>query len=136
VHLGRITNGKYFGALGNSQISFIGKVINEILSDKKDVSSNAYKKHGWFVVGLLFASGEMKKLLNVNNGNATQVAKIKFGKSWDKYRPYISGSISINTSDKNIFSNNRKTTLIINHCKENNIDLSKDFLDRIPSDTI
>ena len=64
-----------------------------------------YTKKIWFKVGLLFATGEMDKLITQFKSNATQIATHLGNKS---FRPYISESISkTNDTDKNIFSSKK-----------------------------
>lgn len=95
------------------------KVIEERKVEK-------YKLTIWFNVGLLFANGEMDKLIIQFKSNANQIAKSLNNPS---YRPYISESISkANKNDKNIFSNQGKLRKIQAHCKENNISIVEDFL--------
>jgi len=111
--------------------NFIEDAFPERKPDNFD-KSNKFKKYGWFEVGLLFASGEMKVLLAKHNRNATQIAKERFGDNWKKYRPYISESISkTNTNDKNIFSNNNKLLRIQKHCLANKIQMTQGFIDLI-----
>lgn len=101
--------------------------IDELKSCDAYSRKTSFKEDYWFKVGLLFATGEMKVLLDDKNGNATQVAK-ELGNS--NYRPYISESVSgQNKNDKNIFSNIDKMQKIINHCEENDINICSDFID-------
>lgn len=86
-----------------------------------------FKTELWFKVGLLFATGEMDKLIIEFSSNATQIAKSLKNKN---YRPYISESISkTNDNDKNIFSKFNKIKKIQNHCIENNIKMIDSFKD-------
>ncbi len=79
----------------------------------------------WFQVGLLFANGEMDKLINENNSNASEIAR-KLGN--ESLRPFISESISkTNVKDKNIFSSAKNMKIIIEHCKANNIKITNEF---------
>lgn len=94
----------------------------EVNSKKKD-----YKEENWFVVGLLFATGEMQEALKKHNGNATEVAKLF--KNEKGYRPIISDSMSNSTSRvTNIFSRPDKLTKIYLYCIENNIVMCDEFL--------
>lgn len=98
-------------------------------SDKKDATSQ-----NWFKIGLLFANGEMEKLLKEYSQNATKIAQHLGNKNG--YRPYISESIGINkqTAQKSIFSNKSKMEAIIKHCNENNIPVISSFTNSLPTE--
>lgn len=82
----------------------------------------------WFKVGLLFANGEMDKLLKKHDNVYTQIAKELNNIS---YRPYISDSMGTNTkSDKNIFNNENHIITIHDYCIQNKIVMNKNFLDK------
>lgn len=82
----------------------------------------------WFKIGLLFATGEMNKLLEEHNRNTTQIAKALKDTS---YRPYISETLSnTNTNDKNIYSSSKKMQEIIKHCENEKIDITADFVNQ------
>ncbi len=85
----------------------------------------------WFTVGLKLASGELQRTYSDNNNNATQTA-IKLGNK--SLRPYISESIGNSTiSDKNIFKRKQADLdLIVNYCKENNLEICEDFISKLP----
>jgi hypothetical protein len=84
----------------------------------------------WFVVGLLFANGEMDKLLKTHNRNATQIAS-ELGRSG--LRGTISDSIGANiAAKKNLFNYRDKMLEIIEHCRTHDIDIQPSFSDRLP----
>lgn len=102
--------------------------ISSLGTDNRENIDN-YKNTIWFKVGLLFATGEMDKLITRFNGNATQIAKHLQNKN---YRPFISESISkTNKNDKNVFSDQGKLLKIQKHCIENKILMIDSFTKQI-----
>lgn len=111
--------------------------INFLNSKLKGLGSNRTKdkyKENWFVVGQLFASGEMDDLLKRFNRNFTQIAKFlkpntPEGKEpYKGIRPYISQSANNTTiTDKNIFSCPNKILLIQQYCIDNKIEMTDHF---------
>jgi hypothetical protein len=86
----------------------------------------------WFVVGLLFASGEMDKLLKEHNNNATQIADQL---NRPNLRPCISDSLGASTTaKKNLFNSRSKMAEIIKHCQINGIDIQPSFSQRLPTE--
>tara|TARA_R110000765_G_scaffold411358_2_gene510443 strand:+ start:1417 stop:2163 length:747 start_codon:yes stop_codon:yes gene_type:complete len=120
-------------------IKIISKIVGNItevtgIEIKENLShfKNNYSDKYWFKIGLSFATGEMDDLLKANHRNATKIAK-KLGEA--NLRPYISDSIGQNlNSDKNIFSSRDKMSKIMNFCKENNLPIIPDFIERLPSE--
>ena len=100
--------------------------------EDKNICIEKNKHKIWFKIGLLFATGEMDKLLKQFNGNSTQIAK--YLGDLKGLRPYISESIGIITkkSNKNIFSSRKKMEEIILYCEASNIPVIQSFKDRIP----
>lgn len=98
-----------------------------------ETKSNTKKdktKEIWFIVGVMFATGEMQKLFKEMNKNATQTAKHLGNES---YRPFISETVA-NTNKKplNIYSRKKKDiNLILEYCKTNNLEVCQDFKDKI-----
>ena len=91
-----------------------------------------HKDQTWFKVGLKFATGEAQQQYAILQ-NYTSVSLDLGFKVTD--RPYFSESFSrISTDPKNIFSKPVKINLICKHCNENNIDLSPEFLKRLPDE--
>lgn len=87
----------------------------------------------YFKVGLLFANGEMDRLIEKykENGmtNCSAIAKELGNMS---LRPYISESISgRNKNDKNIFANKKRLGLILEHCERKEIELVDSFIKRV-----
>jgi len=116
-----------------TEISKNIKSITEIKSKKQIITNHKdYHEYSWFKIGVLFANGEMKKLLKKYDRNASDIAE-SLGNT--NLRPYISESIhGLNlNSNKNVFSSSDRMTKIIDHCKENNITIEKDFMSRFPS---
>lgn len=108
----------------------IGLAVKSTISMRVE---DEFKNEGWFKVSLLFASGEIESLLKKHKHNATQIAKDRFKDNWDKYRPHISDSMNADTAgSKNIFSNRGKMLKVIEHCKENNINVVSSYLDKLP----
>jgi hypothetical protein len=132
INLFHLTNGKFRGYLTNGQIVHLKKMLIEVVQrDKKEIVTPSYTNRAWFEVGLLFVKGEMIKLLEKLDYNATAVAKELYRVKWKRYRPYISESLSAKGSDKNIFSSKKKIRLLIEYCEKNNITISPDFYNRI-----
>ncbi|MDO6473601.1 hypothetical protein [Maribacter sp. 1_MG-2023] len=103
----------------NQEIQYSGK---ETLKNQLD--------YNWFKVGLLFANGEMDKLIKKHESNFTQIAKEKFSHNPNGYRPYISETFNNSTlSDKNIWKNKLRLTTIHQHCIQNGISMTNSFLE-------
>jgi hypothetical protein len=87
----------------------------------------------WFKVGILFANGEIDRIISVQKDNSginfTKIAKDLGNTS---YRPYLSESWSkANKGNKNIFSNHGKLKLIYDYCNINNITMIDSFISYI-----
>ena len=91
----------------------------------------AYQEKLWFQVAMFFASGEIdmlfKKYKKGTMANYSAIARELGNKN---YRPYISDSFNGNKTDKNIFSNKKKYTIVIRYCKSNDIHVEQSFKDR------
>ena len=101
--------------------------------DIKPIKS--YKTEIWFEVGLLFAIGEMDKLIKEHGRNATLIAK----KTNPKYNKSILATMNNynknNTNgEKNIYNSRDKMQKIIEHCKLNDIVITSDFSNLLPTD--
>jgi hypothetical protein len=91
-----------------------------------------YKKFTWFKVGLKFATGEAQQQYSQHQSYARLSIDLGFK---DTDRPHFSESFSeVSKHPKNIFSDEMKISLICKHCKENNIQLSSEFLKRLPEE--
>ncbi|MES2138654.1 MAG: hypothetical protein V4511_03030 [Bacteroidota bacterium] len=102
--------------------------IKKGLKPQQTRTGDDYKTKAWFLVGILFATGEMDNLQIQFNKNATQIAKHLYNDRWEKYRPYIGESASnTNDTDKNIFKRPQKLMDIYNHCIENDITMTEAF---------
>ena len=122
-----------FGELHLS-FHFFYEPLIKMIKESIPTSNKDHKTEAWFIIGLLFANGEMETLKNQFNKNATQIA-IHLGNK--NYRPYISSSINEDStipSDKNIYSKPDKLREIYNHCIENNITVTDKFKVIIPSE--
>ncbi|RTY87051.1 hypothetical protein EKL32_26920 [Flavobacterium sp. GSN2] len=125
---GTVSDHLYF----SKELDFLKDKLIE-LSKPKQIKATSkkkdYKEENWFVVGLLFATGEMQEALKKHNGNATEVAKLL--KNEKGYRPFISDSMSNSTLRvTNIFSRPDKLTKIYLYCIENKIVMCDEFLSK------
>ena len=112
----------------NKQLNDFNNYIAEIrnLSTPQLKPKNNHEQTLWFRVGLLFATGEIEKLIEIYSSNATQISISLGNKS---FRPYITESISKSTvGNKNIFSNRNKMQKITDYCKKHNIIVTPEFL--------
>jgi hypothetical protein len=96
---------------------------------KNDIKIKEKENTLWFKIGLLFANGEMDKLIakykDGSMSNSTKIAKELGNKN---YRPYISEStFAQNKNNKNIFSNTAKIDFIEEYCKKHNITIVDSF---------
>lgn len=88
----------------------------------------------WFKVGLLFANGKMDELLEYFNDSVTKTAEHLEKPNYNKYILATKNNYTKTNSDKNIYSKRSKMIEIINYCKKNNIVVTEDFINRIPSE--
>lgn len=104
-----------------------------------------YKDELLFKVGLLFASGKMEKYYSINNKNKTifkdkyTAPKIANEIGFSNYNKYILATINNyskekSNGNKNIFNSLDKMTKIIEHCKENDIEVTPYFLERLTTE--
>ncbi|OWW24062.1 hypothetical protein B4Q04_18335 [Zobellia sp. OII3] len=109
-------------------ILFLNKKLNSSVNKAKDE-----KDEYWFIIGVKFATGEINQLLQDNEGNASKTAK-ELGNA--NYRPYISETTSDTNkiSSKNIYNSRNKMTKIIEHCKNKNLEVTSDFVNRLPEE--
>jgi hypothetical protein len=115
----------------NQKINF--KERSDSKSTKKDVSEQSKL---YFQVGLLFANGEMDRLIEKHkeNGmpNFSAIARELGNKS---FRPYISESFNGHrNSDKNIFANMKRLRWIKTYCDDNGIEVVDSFKNRFKND--
>ncbi len=109
---------------------------DENLEEKFQNEFNKKKNEAWFIVGVLFATGEMDELLKQFDGNATAVAKHLFPKNHDKYRNSISESKNdFSEGPKNIYNDNDKLKTIYHYCIQNNKKMTTSFINVIDSIT-
>lgn len=95
-------------------------------------NSEDYKKLTWFKVGLKLATGEAQQHYSKHQNYTLLASDLGFKKT---DRPYFSESFSgVNNDRKNLFSSPVKINLICKHCKEYNINLSPEFLKRLPEE--
>lgn len=94
--------------------------------------SEEYKNLTWFKIGLKFATGEAQQQYSTHQNYTRLSLDLGFKKT---DRPYFSESFSkVSTDPKNLFSDPVKLSLICKHCNENNIELSPEFLKRLPQE--
>ena len=124
-------NGLFFC---NKFIDLINKLIElntKANSSNKNVKKEVYETL-WFKVGLLFATGEIQKLLKENNSNRNEVTRQLGNKS---YRVYITETLNNKQDkgkyDKNIYSDPKKMQIIKKYCDDNKIEVCEDFLKKI-----
>ncbi|MCB0455463.1 MAG: hypothetical protein KDC62_08750 [Aequorivita sp.] len=115
--------------------------LNFLKAKKEKIDTTSLQKditkEIWFQVGVKFATGEMKELLNNNNGIAAKASEIlgkEMGLKAGSIRPYISDTNGNNnkTSNKNIYNNRSKMLAIIKHCEENNLSIIAEFKEAVP----
>jgi hypothetical protein len=106
-----------------------GEINNAIQMQNKTISDEIKQSRIWFKVGLLFANGEMDKLIDKHNkDNTPNFSAIAKELGDFNFRPYISESISgTNNNDKNIFSNLDKINFITAYCENNGIVIVDSF---------
>jgi len=107
-------------------------LIQNLLKNKEVKNSDKYPTDKyWFIVGLEFAKGKISLDIKNQNKPPNKIAT-KLGNK--NYRPYIACTITNNSNgdnkSKNLFYSTDKPQQIIDYCKENSIDISKEFLDK------
>lgn len=81
----------------------------------------------WFIVGVNFANGKIFDFID-EDLSASKIATELGNKN---YRPYITESLSVNYTSKNIFSNLSKTNYIIDYFNSNKMEIDKRFLNKV-----
>lgn len=104
-------------------------VSQELYSLFKKILLDIEKPKGWFIAGVMLATGEIENEIKKFNYNFTQYCKELFGTEMaKKIRPYLNTSYNnIARGGKNIFSYSRKVAEIEEYCKKNNIEIDKKF---------
>lgn len=112
--------------------SFALKLNKEL---KKNNTKDPKESRLWFKVGILFANGDMDKLLIKHKvGTMANYSAIASELGDKSLRPYISQSLSFsNSTDKNIFSKKAKIDYIISYCKSKSITVVDSFYKRVES---
>ncbi|MCL4816874.1 MAG: hypothetical protein KJZ56_09565 [Flavobacteriales bacterium] len=86
----------------------------------------------WFVIAIAFANGEMDKLLEAYKVDGTpNYSAISRKIGMPKSRSWISESLSVRKSDKNIFANHKKIEIIEEYFRIHNIQICDSFYQRI-----
>lgn len=112
------------------ELKTICKNVIELLEPAQN--DEPYKNEDWFIVGLLFANGEMDKLSKQFDGNASKIARHL---NRENLRPCISDSKGGNkNAKKNLFNSRDKMQKIIEHCESNRIAVQPSFSDRLPTE--
>lgn len=109
-----------------------------------DEVSKSKKNTLWFKAGILFADGRMDKYWNETGTgikNEFTMPGIAEEVGLPKAKKYILATFNgysknNKNADKNIFNSTDKTDLIVSHLKENGIEITKTFLDKIPTKPI
>ena len=118
-------------------LKYFQEVSYKILESmkKKEFRGNfnnfrGFKKYNWFKIGLLFAEGKPQSLYDTykNEKGCFRIVTEKLGLN-SKRRTYISSTISEIQNNNNIYTYKRMSK-IIQHHKENNIQVDKGFLDK------
>lgn len=99
--------------------------------DSKDYKAKSVKDRTWFKVGVLFATGEMDQLITKYNRNATRIANHLKAPHYNKYILGTMNDYRDNNLDKNVYANPEKMQMIMNHCKEQNIEVDQNFIARL-----
>jgi hypothetical protein len=122
--------------LDNIELIDISKTDHKILKERykafllNRLEQPQQNEYDWFVVGKLFATGEMSGLLEQFNSNATRIARHL---KRDNLRPCISDSIGASlVAQKNLFNSRKKMMSIIDHCNNQKIVVQSSFSDRLP----
>lgn len=91
-----------------------------------------YKKHVWFKVGLLYATIDMETLIEKFNRVPIKVAVHLGFPSYEKYILATMNNYKGNNSSKNIYHSKERMENIIQHCKENNMNVRNHFFNKLP----
>ncbi|MBK7311334.1 MAG: hypothetical protein IPI93_11255 [Sphingobacteriaceae bacterium] len=103
----------------------------DVVVDKKSKSKKNHVEEAWFVVGVLIATGEINKLKKQFT-SSTQIAVHLFKQKEKKYRPWISSSINGETTgQRSIYAYPDKLQKIYDHCINENITMTKEFLKQV-----
>jgi len=106
----------------------IGRQVPQIINGKSEAEKPRQDEKNtlWFKVGLLFATGEIKKLLD-RHKSYSAIARALENKN---YRPYMTATAgALNRGgDKNIYNDGEKVKALRNHCIKHNIQMDGDFL--------
>jgi len=124
----QIDNSKYIDT-SKIQFELYAQALWEHLKKIKNISKAQPKvyERDWFKVGLLFANGEMDKLLE----KYISCRKIAKEIGLENSRPYISESIAnVINRKQNIFASQKKVDSIIEYCIQNEIPIVKSFYER------
>jgi len=104
------------------------------IKNNDSYKTEKYKGTIWFKVGLLFATGEMEVLLKKFDNKYLKIAKFLNNLSYEKYILASHTNYKVTNTDKNIYYTKDKMEKIIKHCNENNIDITDDFISRLPTE--
>lgn len=107
------------------------KMFIQQIRYSQDYKDKSVKNRIWFKVGLLFATGEMDELITKFNKNATKIAIHLKAPNYNKYILATMHNYKETNSDKNIYANSEKMQMIINYCKEQNIQVNPNFIARL-----
>ena len=102
-------------------------ISQELFSVYKDILKNVENPKGWFIAGVLLASGRIEQELKKFNQNFTSLSKELFGENTNKIRPYLTTSYNNSKGDKNIFRYPEKLKTIMEYCNKNNVQISTSF---------
>ncbi|APD06541.1 hypothetical protein UJ101_01010 [Flavobacteriaceae bacterium UJ101] len=97
------------------------ELYNQIDTPTK-INDDKKQYEWWFQVGLLFATGEINKLMDEYDQNATKLAKGYF-QNENATRPWISSTYNNNDNNKNLYNyqNFDKIKKLMNHCEQEDI---------------
>ena len=130
------TSGLYLDDL--KRIEFYGAFLQDELKKEEvgqtSLKDKKYKENIWFTAGLKFATGEAQHLYEKYKTEKGHFRKVTKELGFEEHcRPYFSETLNdTNRNHLNIFSDPDKLDKIYQHCKENKIIVSRDFLKKLP----
>lgn len=115
--------------LYNREVKRDELISQELYQIYKELLLNQKNPKGWFIAGVILATGKIKEELKKFNENFSLLSKELFGTEMSKkIRPYLSTSYyDRSTKSKNIFMYPEKVAKIKYYCSKNNIEIDPTF---------